>query len=351
MEIALTPLEAGEYIAKQSVAVTVYVDKCQGIAKQIMDSITDGTIGDIEYKANPLHPKGLSDEQHLNWVFVLDTLNFSFWPNEDEEYYVDYKDNREVGYLAMCAAFMKAHEAEIPIYDTDWMVTVTEEALGKILVSGSGHAIPLLRERFRALKESGQWLNMKHRGQMMNAVRACGPSAQSLLRSIMTIESFRDQTMYKGTKVWLLKRAQILVADVYSLLKGSTTQEVRDLVNYVDIDTITMFADYRVPQALCHLGIMEYSPELRLRLDKKEVMPYGDEMEMEIRGCSIFAVNEIFKEVIRMRLNDYKGLDWYETKRPLFAIDIDVWLWQYRRQHAEEVEEHVPFHRCREIYY
>ncbi|GMS97025.1 hypothetical protein PENTCL1PPCAC_19200 [Pristionchus entomophagus] len=351
LQVALTPMESGEWISQRSGAVRVDIPRCHQLARQIMDSIQDGTIGDIEYKASPLHPEGLSDEQHLNWVFVIDTLNFSFWPNDNEEYYVDYRGNREVGYLAMCAAFMKAYEGDIPICDAGWMETVTEEDLGKILVSGSGHAIPMLHQRARALNESGKWLKDRYNGQMMGVVRACGTSAQSLLRTILTIESFRDQTSFRGANVWLLNRAQVLVADVYSVLKGSSTQEFRYLVNYIDIDTITMFADYRVPQALCHLGIMHYSPQLRLRLDNGEVMPFADDMEIEIRGCSIYAVNEIFKAVIRMRLNDYMGVNWYTAHRPIFAIDIHAWLLQYRREHAQAVDAAVPFHRCRQIYY
>jgi hypothetical protein len=37
-----------------------------------------------------------------------------------------------------------------------------------------------------------------------------------------------------------------------------------------DIDCVTMFADYRVPQQLCALGVLRYSIELQQALRKEE---------------------------------------------------------------------------------
>ena len=50
---------------------------------------------------------------------------------------------------------------------------------------------------------------------------------------------FRDGATFAGRRVFILKRAQILVADVWALFEG------KGLGEFADIDTITMFADYR----------------------------------------------------------------------------------------------------------
>lgn len=82
--------------------------------------------------------------------------------------------------------------------------------------------------------------------------------------------------------VSLLKRAQILVADVYGALLN------RDPVaDFTDISTITMFADYRVPQALAYLGALEYSPELLEQLGEGKRLENGSKAEVELRGASI----------------------------------------------------------------
>ncbi|GMR59717.1 hypothetical protein PMAYCL1PPCAC_29912 [Pristionchus mayeri] len=345
--VTLSPMESGEFITANANDIKVDVDKCKEAAIMIMDSLVDGSIGDIEYKSNPLHPTGLTHEEHLNWVFVLDTLNFSFWPSEGEHYDVTYKDKKETGYLACCAAFCKAFDNGVRITDANWMENVTMEELDEILKSDSGHSIPLLFDRYRALHESGAHLNQKFGGQFLNLVKKCEGKAQTMIRQIIMIESFRDFTMYKNKQVSLLKRVQILVSDTWGLLKDG---ELKELVAFPDLDTLTMFADYRVPQVLSYLGCLEYSEKLLEVLQTSQLLKYGDTREVELRGCSIYAVNEIYKEVCRLRKDNYNGID-FSDKRPIFAIDIDVWLWQFRREHAEDVEALVPYHRTRSIYY
>lgn len=47
--------------------------------------------------------------QALNWVFVVDTLNFSFWPErESQQCEVTYKGITYTGYMTLCAAISRA---------------------------------------------------------------------------------------------------------------------------------------------------------------------------------------------------------------------------------------------------
>lgn len=60
----------------------------------------------------------------------------------------------------------------------------------------------------------------------------------------------------QGTKISFYKRAQILVADFWGMM------EARGEGSITNIDWLTMFADYRVPQALVYLGVLRYSDSL-----------------------------------------------------------------------------------------
>ena len=71
---------------------------------------------------------------------------------------------------------------------------------------------------------------------------------------------------YKGNKVVLHKRAQILVADLWQLFEG------KGLCNFSDIDGITMFADYRVPQSLQYFGAFQYSESLFQDLKNEKLL-------------------------------------------------------------------------------
>lgn len=47
--------------------------------------------------------------QALNWVFVVDTLNFSFWPEEEsQQCEVTYEGTTYTGYMTLCAAITRA---------------------------------------------------------------------------------------------------------------------------------------------------------------------------------------------------------------------------------------------------
>jgi hypothetical protein len=54
-----------------------------------------------------------------------------------------------------------------------------------------------------------------------------------------------------------MKRAQILIADVWACFNGEAYGA------FTDIDRITMFADYRVPQVCSPRMVWAMSPHLR----------------------------------------------------------------------------------------
>jgi hypothetical protein len=59
-----------------------------------------------------------------------------------------------------------------------------------------------------------------------------------------------------------------------------------------------MFADYRVPQTLRLVGIFEYSPELAQKIDDDQSeLPYSCKEEVEIRACTVIAVEKIINKI------------------------------------------------------
>lgn len=72
------------------------------------------------------------------------------------------------------------------------------------------------------------------------------------------------------------------------------------------------------------------------------LLPSGSDEEIEIRGCSIHAV-ELLKKKLEEKL---KGQD---VEVPNSSL-IDYYLWCYRRKYAEEMES-IPFHKTLGIFY
>jgi len=337
--MGLSVAESGEFISKNSKHIQINdakLDLCaEDISKQILD-------GDLHMKSmfikTEVHPQ-TADETGVNWVVVADTLNFSFWQPEDgPQYTVTYKGTKYTGYLALCAAMNRTLDSGVKLTCPDFYSKIEAAELNQLLMGDDGVPIPLLQDRVRCLHEVGGILTEKYDGRFIKLMDACGNSAARLLQLVLdTFPCFRDKAVFMDTEVAFHKRAQILVADIWCLFEGS------GIASFPDISALTMFADYRVPQSLQHYGVLKYDEELLGFLKKDEIMPYGHMYEIEIRGCSIHAV-ELLTERIKRILKE-KG-----NNSTVNSILVDQYLWGYRRKHADIMVQ-FPYHKVRSIYY
>lgn len=59
----------------------------------------------------------------MNWVFVVNTLNFSFWPErESQQCEVTYKGTTYTGYMTLCAAISRAMDEGESMYRDRYIV-------------------------------------------------------------------------------------------------------------------------------------------------------------------------------------------------------------------------------------
>jgi hypothetical protein len=125
--------------------------------------------------------------------------------------------------------------------------------LGRWLSSEPNQVIPLADERARLLREIGTGLTEQFDGQAANLIRSANRSAVRLVQLVTAhFPGFRDHAIYRGQQSFFYKRAQIFVGDVWG------AYEHAGLGEFHDIDQLTCFADYRVPQLLRPLGIITY---------------------------------------------------------------------------------------------
>lgn len=98
---------------------------------------------------------------------------------------------------------------------------------------------------------------------------------------------FRDEHTYEGYSkpVRFLKRAQIFVADLWACFEGESYGD------FYDIDKITMFADYRIPQILITLGALYCSPTVAAAINDKQRLESGSRWEIQLRGKPWLAVS------------------------------------------------------------
>ncbi|CAG8656247.1 UPF0553 protein C9orf64 [Gigaspora rosea] len=352
LNLSLNPVLKSAYLISQnSQDVQIPLDGIYQASSKIYNLMKTKKYSTSNWKKHELHPK-TADEKAIDWIFLVDLLNFSFWSDldkdtdisENQKFSITFKNQQYTGYWSLCAAINRSIEEGIPITTPSFYASETslsDQVIHHIFRSSSPNSqIPLLKERIECIREAGNVLTTKFDGSFINCVKASNKSCVNLLKIIVdNFPCFRDEIIFLGKKVYLYKRAQILIADIWACFEGKGYGEFKD------IDEITMFADYRVPQALHHLGAIKYSDNLIKTLERHELLEYGSRLEVEIRGCSIWAV-ELLKREIKRITEQENGQDMIPV---LNAIVLDFFIWDFAKEHINELG--VEFHRTRSIYY
>ncbi|KAG7203309.1 hypothetical protein KM043_010398 [Ampulex compressa] len=337
--MALMPRESAKLIARLAKYVFIEEEGVKNLACAVLEGLKNHTIHVNNFSQHELHPNA-EDVRAIDWIFVVDALNFSFWSPGDIN---KWKVNGQTGYFALCAAIKRAIDEGKPMVDPRYYTVLTRNEAESIFRGDDNETqIPLIDERVKNLQQAGKVLLEKYQGTFVECVKSCAGSAEKLLKLIVNeFDSFRDEAEYEGHRVSFYKRAQILIGDIWACYKG------QGLGAFHDIEYITMFADYRIPQVLLHYGAIRYSNPLLSMLQSNIQLENGSMEEVEIRGCSIEVVERVRDEV-KSLIKRYPNLELKESD--INAILIDHFLWDYRRRNARQLES-VPFHKTRTIYY
>ncbi|BES93227.1 Protein of unknown function (DUF2419) [Nesidiocoris tenuis] len=336
----LSPRESGIFIAQNSKDVFIREEAIQEFVSNLYEALEGGEVLKNEDHETFLFKK-LSEKDSLNYILFLDAVNFCFWSPPDEPHWtVTYKGVPYSGYFALTAAVARAFDDGVVLFDPAVYANLTFDQLDKLLKGDQGVSAPLTKERLECLLEVGATLLDKFGGSFENCVSLAKGNAKALLEIIIeNFPCFDDSCDFLGKRVSFHKRAQILVGDTWGFYKS------QGIAKFDDIDSLTMFADYRVPQVLVALGILEYSEGLMNALKKNQLLKPGCEYEIEIRGCAIRAVDLIVQALRKYMAEGDRN---YHPECNDMAIDYH--LWWYRRAHEEKLES-IPFHKVRTIYY
>ncbi|KNC81635.1 hypothetical protein SARC_06058, partial [Sphaeroforma arctica JP610] len=326
-------LQSAKYISDNSTHVHVLPHGIAKAAHTIATRSQTINYSTAAWKQHELHPD-VADDNALNWIFVIDTLNFSFWSATDTLYTVIYRNKPYTGYWALCAAINRALDEGIPITTPSYYAHSTEQQVAHVFRSDSTEPPPLLHYRHEHLTQCGQVLLKDYKGKVSELIASCNGSAETLMNTMVTkFPCYNDISTYRERECAFYKRAQIFVADVWACF------EQTGYGHFSDIECITMFADYRVPQVLVYLGLMEYTEELTADMKSGSLWQTGDPREAEVRGCSIWAVELVKREMRRQG-----------CASELNSILLDFYLWDYAKQYSHDMA-HVPIHLVRTRFY
>lgn len=315
MESSLPILESTRYVVDHSQYVKIDEDAIQQM-------LINGYVNGIDW-----HP-----ELHVvdpDWIFILDALNFCFWEEQGQpKWSIDYNGQQLSGYWALAGSLKRAYEEGIPLTNAEFLATISSKTVERIF--HGNQRIPLFQKRVEHLREVGRVLLRKYDGSFVNLLEHTRRSAVALVKEVVEkFPSFNDIASYKGKTIYLYKRAQLLVVDLYGAFEGQGHGE------FLDLDQLTIFADYKLPQVLRHYRILEYDAHLTSLVDSYIPIGAGSQEEVEIRSATVQAV-----ELMRHYFS--------KKHHPIPAFKIDWWLWTLGQDDAIREK---PYHRTRTVFY
>ncbi|EXJ55656.1 hypothetical protein A1O7_08585 [Cladophialophora yegresii CBS 114405] len=339
-------LESAEWICNNAIDVAISSSNTKKAAEQIYQLMQQKSYSTGTWSSHALHPKLTKDneEETVNFIFTMNLLNFSFWSglSETERFAVEFRGGRWTGYWSLVAALQRALEEGHAITSPDFWQdrdACPDSVLEHVFRSATDEPMPLLSDRISILREAGDILYHHFDCRPVNLIQQANGSAAALVNLLADhFPNFRDVAYFQGRRVHLMKRAQILVADIWACFQGTSYG------SFSDIDSLTMFADYRIPQMLQSLNCLWYSPRLESKISRAELLEPGQELEVEIRGCSIWCVELVQREILKKHS---------EVKGKVNAVLIDFFLYDTCKEMEKrgELDGSLPHHRTRSIFY
>ncbi len=269
------------------------------------------------------------DGRAADYFLLFNCVNFAFWARPGTvKWAIDYKGRRLDGAYGLMGAFTRAIEEGVPLLDGKFLAGMTVETLGRIL-RGEGELV-LFRERAEILRGVGAGLVARHGGSFSGLLAKAGGSAVALARLLVSeFPSFNDVCRTDGGELLFYKRAQLAAAMICQRFQGKGPGAFRDT------DRLTVFADYKLPQALRRLGVIRYRPGLAAAVDSRTLIPPCSREEVEIRASTIGACDMIQRE--------------YAARgRRVDSVTLDAFLWLLAHEKAEGEE---PYHLTETIFY
>ncbi len=310
--------EAAAWVSRRSRLVQIVPEGLAALAEKLASLPDPQWVGRYHFYGE--------EELTLRYLLVLDALNFCFWPPRgfpeawDQAFPTKWDvsgpaGERLTGYYALSYALRRVAEEEPAFFEGARLAQMRAEELREVL-----GPIPLLSWRVAAVREVGLVLRRFSSAQrFFSGAQGSGQKCVELVTAYLPM--FRDAAVYSGRWVPFHKRAQILVADLWGTLGGQGPGEFRDM------DWLTAFADYKLPQILWAEGALWVHPALAERIRQGVLLPHGSPEEVELRAATLAAVE------VLVQLLAKKG-------REVFSFQVDWLLWNLAQRALP-----VPHHR------
>jgi hypothetical protein len=296
------------------------------INKKILEEfVSNLNVQDINISLNERSFMPLrSLEDKVNLLFIFSCINFAFWIHGK-----DNKQNKTFGMARSGILLESIFELFFKKRTQPLGTAMSEISLNEFNSAlNSRINISLMNERWHNVREAGLILIYKYNHSYNNVLKeAYYDVSKALSLTIKNFPSFDDRALFQGKEIEFHKRAQVLLGSISKITKNTLT--------LVNVDKLLGGADYRIPQLLRHLKILEYSEPLARKVDDEELLLSGSNEEIEIRACTLWVIH-----LMRNMYNRY-------FKEKINPIELDGYLWRF----SGTIRGIKPHHRVISINY
>lgn len=280
-------IESNKYVIENAKFIQINKKKIEKFANQIKDVNIQNWLYNSPYK--------LLDENIetiITFLLYFEAIDFSFWGNP--KWHIETINGVEDGSMALMYAMLRY------MRENKSFNNLTKEKFKKYLQGNID--IPLFEERYQIIKNINKVVNEKMDGNFYNAVCKLTSDEELFSFIIDNFEDFKDVRTYQGKIIYFYKLAQLLTSDILHI------REKKENIK-VDYSHLVGCSDYKIPQGLRALNLVEYNKELADIVDNKIEIKENSTYEVEIRATVIYVIDEIKKllnnKINAIELNDY----------------------------------------------
>ncbi len=276
------------YVAKNSKYVAINYDVLDEYIKTI-------DMRKIKFwlSSNPYNLFDMNIDKIINFMLIFESIDYCFWGQP--KWTIETIDGKKSGSDALLYALL-SHVKKVDKIDFS---NISFEEFSDILKGNVD--IPFLKERYETVVSICNVVNKKMNGNFYNYIEKINEDTELFDIIINNFSEFCDVREYDNKKIYFYKLAQLLTSDIL---------HIKELINgtKVDYSHLVGCADYKIPQTLRALGIVEFNSELSKIVDNKQLIDENSMYEVEIRANMIAVISYInskLKDTCSIDINDY----------------------------------------------
>jgi|19_taG_2_1085344.scaffolds.fasta_scaffold02064_4 hypothetical protein len=255
-------------LVKQFTANPKYVEISEVSIESWIDKMKE-----VELKNEALPPKVSNDIELLEYELIAGAINYCYWYGSSK--------------IRPCGAnAWGMYDVLNEVYDPSGV-----DVIQNFISSLSLNRFPLMNERSSHLMEL---INIDYKMIAVQLYDSRG-DLEDCLESVLVYPGYANDMFLKRASLFFMQ-----VARKSDMFKSQ-------------VDMLPVPADYQIPKMLEHMGILQYSDELKNVIDEGILIPSGSLMECEIRASMIAACKTLCEK---------------SGKNPSV---VDYWLWLNRK--------------------